>query len=279
MVVYGDILVALNWWLNFLLLLGVRRAVGGGSHIWRLSLGALVGAASCFVLFLPPFAIWWSLLIKLGTALAMVLIAFRWRGWREIARRVFLLFVLSAGLAGLCGALYFFVAPDGLYVVNGVVYYAFPPLLLVVLSMVCYGVMWLSEHWLRRRAPVGRIFRVTLVAGEGQVVFPCLYDSGNHLVEPFSGHPVLVVEREVAEQLMKVPSGAEDLPVGEGWRLIPYDTVHGGGLLPAFVPRCVSVAVPQGVRTLPSCYVAVCPRLGYGEYRGLMGSALGEYIL
>lgn len=279
MIVYGDILLALNWWLDFLLLLGVRRTLGGGARPWRLAVGALVGALSCFTLFLPPLAVWWSLLIKLAAALLMVLVAFRWRGWRELARRALLLFTLSAGLAGLCGALYFFVAPVGFYVVNGVVYYAFPPLLLVGLSVVCYGLLWLSEFWNRRRAPAQRVFRVTLTVGEERVTFPCLYDSGNHLMEPFSGHAVLVVERDVAEQVITVPRGAEDIPVGQGWRLIPYDTLRGGGLLPAFVPRRLSVTTPQGERPVPDCYVAVCDRLGRGEYRGLMGSTIGEHLL
>lgn len=279
MVIYGDILLALNWWMDFLLLLGVRRALGGGARPWRLAMGALLGALTAFTVFLPSLSVWLSLLIKLGAACLMVLVAFRWQGMREYLRRVFLLFALSAGVAGLCGLLYFFVAPEGFYVVNGVVYYAFPPLLLVGLSVLCYGLLWLAEHWTRRRAPAGRLFRVTLTMGEERVTFPCLYDSGNHLVEPFSGYPVLVVEREVVEQVTAVPSGVEDLPVGGGWRLVPYDTLGGGGVLPAFVPRQVSVKMPQGERMFPACYVAVCDRLERGEYRGLMGSALGENLI
>ena len=257
----------------------VRRTLGGGGRPWRLVVGALLGALTCFVLFLPPLAVWWSLLIKLAAALIMVLVAFRWQGWRELMRRVFLLFAMSAGLAGLCGMLYFFAAPDGFYVVNGVVYYAFPPLLLVALSVLCYGLLWLSDYLMRRRAPACRMFRVTVTVGEERVTFPCLYDSGNHLIEPFSGYPVLVAERDVAEQVIAVPHSAEDLPVGAGWRLIPYDTLRGGGLLPAFTPHSVSVTTPQGERAIPDCYVAVCDRLGRGEYRGLMGTAMGEYII
>lgn len=281
MVIYIDILLVLNWWIDFLLLLGVRRALGGGGKPWRLALGALVGAASCFVLFLPPLPVWLSLLIKLAAAVFMVLVTFRWQGWRGLVRRVFLLFGLSAGLAGLCGALYFFVAPEGFYVFNGVVYYSLPPLLLVALTVVCYGLLWLSEVLLRRRAPAGHTFRVRLTYGANAVEFPCLYDSGNHLVEPFSGHPVLVVERAVAEQLLPVPSSVEELPVHSeaGWRLVPYDTLRGGGLLPAFVPRKTVVITRQGERCIPACYVAVGDRLGRGEYQGLMGTAMGEELV
>lgn len=277
MTIYVDILLALNWWIDYLLLLGVRRRLGGGARPWRLAAGALVGALTCFVLFLPRFSVWLDLAVKLAAALVMIGVAFRWQGWREFVRRSLVLFVLSAGLAGLCGAVYFFVAPDGFYVFNGVVYYGVSPLLLVGFTVLCYGVLWLSDWATRRHAPVGYTFRVRLTVGEQHTDFLCLYDSGNHLTEPFSGYPVLVVEREVIEPLMTVPS-AEELPVGGGWRLIPYNTVNGGGLLPAFIPTRIAVLTGKEEVALGVCYVAVCPRLGRGEYRGLIGSALGERL-
>ena len=279
MVIYIDILLALNWWIDFLLLLGVRRAMGGGVRSWRLALGALVGALSCFVLFLPPMSVWLSLLIRLLAAALMVTVAFRLRSWQDWGRRVILLFALSAGLAGLCGALYFFLAPQGFYVFNGVVYYSVPPLLLVALTVVCYGLLWLSEQLLRRRAPKEHLFRVRLTHEGRTVTFPCLYDSGNHLVEPFSGRPVLVVERGVAEELLPVPPSVEDMPAQTGWRLIPYDTLGGSGLLPAFLTDSATVLRRDTEHRLPECYVAVCERLGRGEYSGLMGSELGEDLI
>lgn len=277
MTIYVDILLALNWWIDYLLLLGVRRRLGGGARPWRLAVGALVGALCCFVLFLPAFSVWLDLAVKLAAALLMVLVAFRWQGWREFARRALLLFVLSAGLAGLCGAVYYFVAPEGFYVLNGVVYYSVPPLLLVVFTVACYGVLWLSDYLLQRRAPAGHTFRIRLTVGEKHTEFPCLYDSGNHLTEPFSGYPVLVVERDAVEPLLAVPP-AEDLPVHGGWRLIPYDTVAGGGLLPAFIPTELALLQAKSAIPLGNCYVAVCDRLGRGEYRGLIGSAMGEEL-
>lgn len=279
MVIYIDMLLALNWWIDFLLLLGVRRAVGGYGGSWRLAVGALVGALSCLVLFLPPMTVWLSLLVRLAAAALTVTVAFRRRSWRDWGRRVLLLFALSAGLAGLCGALYFFLAPQGFYVFNGVVYYSVPPLLLVALTVVCYGLLWLSEQFLRRRAPREHLFRVRLTHAGRTVTFPCLYDSGNHLAEPFSGRPVLVVERGVAAQLFDRTPTVEELPAEKGWRLIPYDTLGGGGVLPSFLTDGAVVLLGDGPRPLPPCYVAVCDRLGRGEYHGLMGSALGEDLV
>lgn len=278
MVIYVDILLALNWWVDFLLLLGVRRATGGEGSSWRLVVGALVGAASCFVLFLPPLPTWLSLAVRLAAAALMVTVAFRSRSWRHWVRRVLLLFAFSAALAGLCGALCFFVAPQDFYVFNGVVYYAVPPLLLVGLTVLCYGILWLCEYWSRRRAPKERLLCLRLSHNGREVDFPCLYDSGNHLVEPFSGRPVVVVERSIAETLLAVPRSVETFPAESGWRLIPYATLGGSGLLPAFVPTTVAVMFHGQPHALPPCYVAVCDSLGRGEYHGLLGSELGEYI-
>ncbi len=276
MVIYIDILLALNWWMDFLLLLGIRRAMGGDGKPWRLAVGALVGAFSCFVLFLPPLSVWLSFLVRLLAAALMVTVAFRHRSWRDWGRGVLLLFAFSAGLAGLCGALYFFLAPQGFYVFNGVVYYSVPPLLLVALTVLCYGLLWLSEQFLRRRAPREHLFRVRLSYAGNSVTVPCLYDSGNHLTEPFSGKPVLVVERPVAEELLTYIPSVSDLPAG--WRLIPYNTLGGDGLLPAFLPASATVLLHGSEQALPSCYVAVCESLGRGEYRGLMGADMGENL-
>ncbi len=282
MVIYADILLALNWWLDFLLLLGVRRMLGLTARPWRVAVGALVGALSAGVLFLPPLPWWLSLLVKLVAAAGMVMVAFGRSGWRDFLRQVLLLFGLSAGMAGLCGALYFFVTPSDLYVFNGVVYYAVPPLLLVGLTVICYGLLSLIGYVSRRRAPAGRCFHLHITYGHRTRAVPCLYDSGNHLTEPFSGRPVVVLERGEATWLLPVPGSAEDIPTspGEaGWRVVPFDSLGGRGLLPAFVPTAIEVDTPTGRRRLPPCYVAVCDRLGSGEYRALMGSAMGEDLL
>ncbi len=276
MVIYIDILLALNGWLDFLLLLGVRRFSGGDARPWRLALGALLGAVFSLTLLLPSLPLMLSLAVKLVAAVAMVLVAFRWQGMRFLWRRTLLLFSLSAGLAGLCGALYFFAAPTGFYVFNGVVYYSLPPLWLVTLSVVCYGVLWAGERLMLRRAPARHRWRMRVTVGERQEAVLCLYDSGNHLVEPFSGLPVLVLERAVAQRLVAVPESAAALP--PGWRVIPFDSIGGGGLLPAFMPDKVEWLAPDGPREPGRCYIAVCSRLGRGEYQGLVGSEMGDMV-
>lgn len=278
MIVYADILLAVNWWIDYLLLLGVRHVLGLGVRAWRLVLGGLFGSLFSLVLLLPPLPALVSLLIKLAAAALMVIIAFGWQNRRRYIRALLLLFGLSAGLSGLCSALYHFAAPRDLSVVNGVVYYAVSPWLLLTLTVVCYVLMWAFERVMRRRAPARRDFVVRVRSGDRSVMVKCLYDSGNHLTEPFSNRPVLVLERAAVEGLLLIPEDVEDLPPNGVWRVVPYNTLSGGGLLPAFLPDSIVVLTECGERVIDDCYVAVCPRLGHGEYEGLIGSSLGDQL-
>ncbi len=279
MVIYADILIAVNWWVDFLLLLLVRRMTGAGVTGWRVALGGLAGALFSLLILLPPLPLWLTLTAKLSAAAAMVLVAFGFEQRRLFVRRLLWLFLLSAGLAGLCAALYFYVAPMGVYVFNGTVYYAVSPLVLVGLTVACYALIWLWERLLRHRAATDTDYTVTVTQGNNSVRMHCLYDSGNHLAEPFSGYPVLVAERYVAARLLAVPQSVTDMTSADiGWRVIPFDSIGGGGALPAFLPDRITVRVGREERVLPRCYVAICDRLGRGEYEALIGSALGDYL-
>ncbi len=277
-VIYADILLALNWWVDFLLLIGVARVAGVGVRPWRLVLGAGVGALFSGLLFLPALPALVSLLAKFFAALIMVSVTFGFCRRRRFAKLLALLFGISAGFSGLCSAAYFFVGPQNLYVFNGVVYYAVSPWLLIGLTLLCYGFLTLLERIARRRAPIGHSYCLHLTHDNRSITVKCLYDSGNHLVEPFSNRPVVVVERAQLELLLYVPEDCAELPPNGLWRVVPFDSLGGGGLLPAFSPHRIAVLTEHGEKLLHDCYVAVCDHLGHGEYQGLLGSALGEQL-
>lgn len=284
MVIYADVLLAVNWWVDFLLLTLLRRLTGARARGWRLALGAFCGGLTAFVLLLPPLPVWLSLLCKAAGAVLMVLIAFPPESGRCFLRRILWLFALSAGLAGLCEGLYYFFAPPGIYVSNGVVYYRISPLLLVGLTVLCYGILCLISRRMRRAAPQRHRYTVSVSNRGRTVTLPCLYDSGNHLVEPFSGAPIIVMEKNAVSSIL--PDGLDEahLPAAPGWRMIPFSSLGGQGLLPAFRPERVTVhsgrscdPSGQGDRLLPGCYIALSSTLLPEDYKGLLGNAAAEF--
>ncbi len=276
MVIYADILLAVNWWIDFLLLAGVGYLTGGIGKGWRMALGSLCGGISGFIIFLPKLSIFLSMVLKLAIAIIMTLVAFGIKEKKRFIKQIIWLFALSAGMAGCCSALYFFVAPIGLTVYNGTVYYPVPPLLLVGLTALCYCIMRLGEWWLRRRIPSGSLYQITVEQNGRSVTLTCFYDSGNQLTEPFSGCPVVVAERKALSTLDGSNATVADLP--PGWRVIPFESVGGDGLLPAFLPQKLILSTSGKRMTVEGCYIALCEQLGHEEYQALIGPSLCERI-
>ena len=296
-VIYIDVLLALNLFIDFLLLAATARVLRLPIRRWRMVAGALIGAASACLVFLPDPPAPLSLLIKLLSAAAIVAVAFRWNGPAAYIKRITVFFIISTVFAGLAFALWFFAAPAGFYVVNGVVYYDVPPLMLVALTLASYGAMCLYDRFTRKKAPAGGEYRLTVDVGSGPVTLRALYDSGNRLTEPFSGSPVIVVR--AGALLTALPddwrraveaAGRGELPAasdaaGGGTatavrarlRMVPYHSVGGMGMLPAFRPvRVAAVAPGRGERDLTGVFVALCTDLGRGDYDALIGCDVAD---
>ena len=79
------------------------------------------------MILLPAMPAAVSVLLKLAAAAAVVRLAFRWFGWRSYFKQMAVFFISSTLLAGIAYALVIFAAPEGLYVVDGVVYYNISP--------------------------------------------------------------------------------------------------------------------------------------------------------
>ena len=296
-VIYLDVLVVLNWFIDYLLLSSTARILRLPFKRWRLVLGALLGGISSCLIFLPAMPFWLSLLVKLVAGSLIVLAAFPWLGIRAYGKQMLVFLVISAAFAGIATAVWFFAAPAGFLVANGVVYFDVPPLLLVGLTVLSYACIRLYDRFIRKKAPVNREFRLPLDAGEGEVTLRALCDTGLHLTEPFSGSPVIVV-RQPAVYHHLTPALQEALslqdPPGEPFypsgtdaaqavasrlRMVPYQTVGGKGLLPAFQVKKAKIAAPgRPDKDITGVYIAMTPEIGRGEYEALFGCDIGEYL-
>ena len=161
-VIYIDVLLALNLFIDFLLLSVTARIRRRPHRRWRTVLGALFGAACSCLIFLPDMPPVLSVAVKLVMAAVIVLIAYPWAGISVFLKDGVVFFVCSTAFAGLSLALWFFAAPQGFYVVNGVVYYDVSPLTLVALTVVSYGILWTWDRVTRKKAPLGGEYHLTL---------------------------------------------------------------------------------------------------------------------
>lgn len=217
MEIYLDIVVILNFLVDFLLILGTNRISGYSPGAKRAAAAALVGAAYAAGCVLPGFRFLSSMLWRVISLAMMSLIAF---GWGISALRRGILFVfLSMALGGIAMGF----GNGGFWAI----------------VMGALGVCLLCVLGFQGRPGQQRYVVVTITHGGRTVNLTALVDTGNTLRDPVSGVPVLVVDADAAEKLLDLTARqlmhpVETLASGHypGLRLIPYSAVgQSAGML------------------------------------------------
>ncbi|MBQ5544705.1 MAG: sigma-E processing peptidase SpoIIGA, partial [Clostridia bacterium] len=193
--VYVDVLLAINFFVNYFLLLSSGRILRLTVSRTRICLAAVLGAVSSLTLFLPRMDAVTGFLFKLGVSAVMVLAAFGWRGGRHFARQMLVICGVTCGFGGTMLALWLTLSPGGMVYRNGVLYFPLSPLFVVGATAACYAVITVAGKIASRMELRGRICEAAMTYGSRTVSLRLLCDTGNGLSEPFSGAPVIVVRQ------------------------------------------------------------------------------------
>lgn len=274
-VLYLDVLVVTNWFIDYLLLSLTARLLHLPTRRLRMVVGAFIGGLSaCQILLTVPPAV--SLLLHIVSASFSICVAFSIHSAKGFIRRVVVFFCLSALLSGIATALWYLTGSEAVLTRNGVIYFDISPLMLTAFALIGYGIIRLYERLTRRRAPAGLDYCLTVDTGFGVCECRALYDTGLHLREPFSGSPVIVMCRRALAPCLP-PQFGEEQQGGAATvtriRYVPYRTVGDEGLLVAFVPKRVTLRrIGYPPRDITGVYVALSDTLERGEYTALIGA-------
>lgn len=255
--VYLDLVILLNFGVDFLLLLGTNRLSGFSSRMFRLLLSAGIGGVYAGICMMPGFFFLSNTLWRMVCLGIMATVAFGWN--RSALTRGTVFVFLSMALGGIAVGL-----GKG----------SFPVLLLsaAVVAMMCM---------VGFRGSIGsrKYAEVALTYHDKVYHLTALKDSGNTLTDPITGRRVLIAGPKLAWDVFGMTPEQLSDPIGtmeqgnlQGFRLIPYRAVgQSCGMLLA---TSFEKVVIDGQYTNP--LVAFAPnRFGKGEvYQALTGGVL-----
>ena len=270
--IYGDVLVIVNLYVDFFLLWCTQRTLQLRCKTWRMVLGALAGAL-CALECLLPQPQWVSLLWGVLSAILTTAVTFYPLSLRGFVKTALCFWAFSLVLAGFFLFLIRWAAPRNVAVVGHAVYFGLSPLLLFLFTGGAYLVFWLFQRLFHREDLTQKICRFAIEQDGKTVTLWAKADTGCALREPFSGLPVIVCQAASLKDLLP-PETAQALqskdPLSlEGIRLVPFESVGGTGVLPAFKPESVR-CLPEG--TALNCYIALWEReFPSGEFQALYG--------
>lgn len=255
--VYLDLVVILNFLVDFLLLLGTNRLAGFPSEGKRLLPAAILGGIYGGACMLPEFRFLGNTLWRLVSLAGIAVIAFGWN--RSALKRCGVFVLLSMALGGIAVC---FGRSN------------FPALILAT------GGIWLLCRVAFGENVGGREYvPVEITYGKKSASLIALRDSGNTLRDPITGEQVLIIAGDVAEELTgltekQLCSPLETLALRPipGLRLIPYRAVGQAGSM-MLAMRFDDVKI--GSRRQSAVVAFASEGLGSGEmYQALTGGVL-----
>lgn len=228
MAVYLDLVVLLNFCVDFLLLIASSRLAGYRCGFWRAIVASAVGAIYAGSCMLPGFYFLQGLLWRLVCLSVISVIAFGCS--RSAIRRAVLFVFLSMALGGAA---------------MGITCNHFLSLLLCA-----GGILLLCVVGVGGRITGREYVPVELALNGKRFQLTALKDTGNTLSDPVTGQQVLIVGSDVAWDILGLTPQQLSDPIGtmaslsiHGLRLIPYNSVgRSSGMLLGVTMDSVTIA-------------------------------------
>lgn len=243
MEVYADVLVFLNVFVNYFLLLAVKKILKCEIKRKRIFLGAFLGGLYSLSIFFQDIPNFLRVILNISVLSLLVLVSFNTKSFKMFVKQ-FLCFLLANFIfAGIMLAVWLFFRPSGMIYNNNIIYFNIDLKLLVISTVVCYFVLSVIFRFAKRAAPKDRIIQVTLCDGENTIAVNALVDTGNTLTDSFSGKPVAIADVSVFKKLLgdSLDTYFDFEITDRALRIIPVNTVHSSGTLRATVIDSMTV--------------------------------------
>lgn len=199
MVFYIDLILILNFLIDYLILLATSKFLKLQYKSWRLAIGAVIGAMYSLAFFIPSLDFSQLLFSKILLSIVIVLVSFGFRHLihfiRTIATFYFTSFILGGGVLAIQ---YMFNIEHE--IVNGIyVSRSSTPVVTIIIILISAVAIWFFSNSTvksiqrKTRAQEG-IVEVQIVLGNNSYNCKGLIDTGNRLYDPITRKPVMIVE-------------------------------------------------------------------------------------
>lgn len=284
MVIYADVLICLNIFVNFLLLQVVKLTTRSKMTLHRQIFASVIGALCSLYIFAPTQPVVVELLIRLAIS-CLVVFCFTGRCVpAAFIKNLAVFYGVSFVYAGTMFMLWFLFQPSSMSVNNGVVYFGISPLVLIVSTVISYFLIKLINKYFVS-ARMQRLYPAKIYFGEKAVRVTALADTGHSLTDLFSDSAVVVLgknqgealfSKDIVDHLGGKDGGSPPPALASRYRLIPYKSVGSNGILPAFRCDSIEIELDKYTKTVEKPIVAINSGPLSGNYEAIVDASIVE---
>lgn len=250
MVIYLDVLILINLYVTYFQILAVSVFTHRKSIWYRKLSAAGIGAVASLSIFIPQEMVLTLTLLKIFLCALIAFVAFGYTGFRAYAVSVLFLMLVSFVFSGLMLCVWLFAAPMKMLFINGTVYFGIDTMTIILSTCAAYGVVRIIRYILDKNGKTDGKYTVIIKNNGRECRLSAFADSGNGMVDCFSGLPVIVCRRDMcadvsppAIEMIENNSDISDIGTQmiKGVRIMPFSTVGKGGLICMFKAESVVI--------------------------------------
>lgn len=250
MVIYLDVLILINLYVTYFQILAVSVFTHRKSVWYRKLSAAGIGAVASLSIFIPQEMVLTLTLLKIFLCALIAFVAFGYTGFRAYAVSVLFLMLVSFVFSGLMLCVWLFAAPMKMLFINGTVYFGIDTMTIILSTCAAYGVVRIIRYILDKNGKTDGKYTVIIKNNGRECRLSALADSGNGMVDCFSGLPVIVCRRDICADVSPpaiemIENNSDISEIGtqmiKGVRIMPFSTVGKGGLICMFKAESVVI--------------------------------------
>lgn len=229
MVVYADILIIVNFIVDYFLLLLSAKFLQKKVRLWRLIVAAAVGGFFSLYIFLPQTNFLCQIAIQLLMCMVLCFITFGFEGIKNFLRSVAVLFAVNFAYSGAMIAVWIVFKPYGMVINNSVVYFNISPIFLILFSVLGYFAVMVLRKLLKKSFSQNAYCFVTVHCDNRTIKLDGIVDSGNSLEDVFGISVIFITDKKVVSNVL-----GDEIQNPARFRKIPCNTVAGERLLDGY---------------------------------------------
>ena len=250
MVIYLDVLILINLYVTYFQILAVSVFTHRKTVWYRKLSAAGLGAVASLRIFIPQEMVLTLTLLKIFLCALIAFVAFGYTGFRAYAVSVLFLMLVSFVFSGLMLCVWLFAAPMKMLFINGTVYFGVDTMTIILSTCAAYGVVRIIRYILDKNGKTDGKYTVIIKNNGRECRLSALADSGNGIVDCFSGLPVIVCRRDMCADVSPpaidmIENNSDISDIGtqmiKGVRIMPFSTVGKGGLICMFKAESVVI--------------------------------------
>jgi len=294
MTFYIDVIFIENIIMNYIIIFVTGLILKKNIKPIRIFLSSLIGALYAIMSYISEIDIYKKQSVKFLLSVVMVYIAFDSKNIKMIFKDIIIFYLTSFCFGGAAYYLLYYISPEQIVFINGILKGDYPIKIVILGAILGFFVIYFSFKIIKNKINKKVIYyNVEIYYKQKYVNVKTMLDTGNFLIEPVTGFPVIIVETDKIEKIInkndfnilkeglsnKLSNLSEELKLR--YKIIPFSSIgKNNGMLIGFRPDYIKIydEYEEDNKKINNVIVGIYNnKLSKGEkYEGLIGLELLE---